>query len=106
MSTYWTYQCRSHSPNVDADDGLNRGAKSLMELKEAFQRGLIPRERYVGNEIEITVEIWGASWPWSFLMQHKECQIRVVSEYGDVAWRDPATGDVVYTTKNGEVRKA
>lgn len=106
MSTNWTYQCTSHVPVIEADNDINHGIKQLMELLKAFQRGEVPREKFVGNDIEINVDIWGSTWPWHFLLQHKDCHVRVVSEYGDIAWRDPATDAIVYTMKNGETRNA
>lgn len=106
MSTHWTYACSGSDVHhdIEADHSINHGNKDLMELLEAWGRGLVPREMYIeGTEFEISVELWGASWPWHFLRQHPNCHIKVVSEYGDTCWRDPATSKLMITNRDGKV---
>lgn len=93
MSTYWSLECASHDPKIGADGSLNHGNIALLELVEAFKEKRVPTERSIGDFIEVDVQIWCESWPWIFLMQHKNCEIKVVSEYGDICWRNPGSGN-------------
>lgn len=94
MSTYWSLECASHDPKIGADGSLNHGNVALLELVEAFKEKRIPTERFVGESIEVDVQIWYTSWPWDFLLHHKDCEVKVVSEYGDICWRNPGSSDV------------
>lgn len=93
MSTYWFYQCHSHIPVIESDEGINHGEEALFRLLEAWKNGELPKETDLGQSVEISVTVWDKTDPFRFLLRHPECDIRIVSEYGDHYRRNVATGE-------------
>lgn len=79
MSTYWYFECQSHDPKIRMEDGINHGQKGLEELLIIFKNIPLTDDW----PIEIVVKVEGQSYPYSFLKDHLNCHVMIVSEYGD-----------------------
>ena len=77
MSTYWYFECNSHTPALRSDDDFTQHTEDA-----AWKRALeLARSRPLpmdsdGNDFVRPGVVW-------FLNAHPNCELSVVSEYGE-----------------------
>lgn len=87
MSTYWYLECTSHDPVLRSDGEISQHTDHWLDVARRLWR-----ERDALRRIEDTIGRYTwmdlgdryANMARRFILDHHACQLRMVSEYGDV----------------------
>ncbi len=95
MSTYWYFECVSHTPALRSDDEFTQHTEddafhAAVALAQARPLEVPPDEWWYDDEL------WHSSYfernARRFLQLHPECDLELVNEYGDRRPLSPGSG--------------